>query len=77
LPTSGSQQRSALELLSAVVPSSHFLLLFHKNSRKQRQYSQHLAVLSLSEPPAAQDFCGYEVSMADNLLQRTAKAAVP
>jgi hypothetical protein len=33
------------------------------------------SVFSFAEPSAALDFCENEISMADNLLQKTAKTA--
>ncbi|HJY50745.1 MAG TPA: hypothetical protein VJ349_19240 [Stellaceae bacterium] len=44
-------------------------------SRKGSTKQWGLAVSSFAEPSAAQDFCANEISMADDLLQITAKTA--
>jgi hypothetical protein len=51
------------------------LLLFIEHHQKQRLISHNLAVLSFVEPTAGYDFCGKRGAMADNLLQKTARAA--
>ncbi len=39
-----------------MVPASAKLAAFHNNSGKQRQNSQHLAVLSFAKPTKVQEF---------------------
>src|SRR5260370_9008698 len=49
---------------------------FSENSRgKELRNGCGVAVFSFAGPSAAQDFCGNEISMADNSLQITAKTA--
>jgi hypothetical protein len=45
-----------LKLLSGVNATFATLAFLHKNSRKQRNNSENLAVLWLPKPSAAQDF---------------------
>jgi hypothetical protein len=60
-----------LKPLPAIAPPWPFLAISRKGSTKQ----WGLAVSSFAEPSAAQDFCANEISMADDLLQITAKTA--
>jgi hypothetical protein len=60
-----------LKPLPAIAPPWPFSAISHKGSAKQ----WGLAVSSFAEPSAAQDFCADEISMADDLLQITAKTA--
>jgi hypothetical protein len=39
-----------------------------QNRRKRGRYRSGFTVIAFAEPSAAQDFCGNEISMADNWL---------
>jgi hypothetical protein len=58
---------NALKPLPAVVPPSAFLPFPYKTVEKGALRSG-FTVIAFAEPSAAQDFCGNEISMADNWL---------
>jgi hypothetical protein len=56
-----------------MMATSVFLPFLTKTAAKQWCNCGGFAVFSFAEPSAAQDFCGNEISMADNSLQKTAE----